>query len=393
MSVRLVLTNNNNACRSRLGYVTEVLLGKGQTDTTVEVLKDAQPGLYFQDKFLLPQSKLEFIFQRISLRAEIESGKYDKLGRLDPKATRSESEKPWIDENSVLLRSRLKDEGVMVDGPSQVFKVIFTHDVDMVTGFEPQCIMRSLLKRHFLQRKKTWLSLRQCFMPRELLRNLERLLEIERKNSIRAWYHIAAGRYGLYRHSSFYNANWLIARSFIQKIKDAGGHVGLHGSFGAREKDSYKDEANRLRQVSGMQIIAHRNHYLRFDPVRLWGQLERAGIHIDSSIGFGKKTGFRAGTSRPYHPYDLLNEQKSTVTEIPLVFMDAVNHLSNLDVAFSNLKNVINSAQRMNGCIALLFHPENMAMDERWYIFYQRVIEHCQSIKADISGEMPVGVN
>ncbi len=82
--------------------------------------------------------------------------------------------------------------------------------------------------------------------------------------------------------------------------------VGLHGSYYAREQDSYRAEKERLEQVLGTAVTTHRNHYLRFDPMRMWSQLEAAGIRHDFSVGFNYRLGFRAGCARAYRGFDLL---------------------------------------------------------------------------------------
>jgi hypothetical protein len=62
---------------------------------------------------------------------------------------------------------------------------------------------------------------------------------------------------------------------------------------------------------------------LRFGEHRvLFGEIERAGLACDSTLGFSEAVGFRNGASFAFPPYDFALEKPHGFLEIPLVLMD-----------------------------------------------------------------------
>ena len=71
------------------------------------------------------------------------------------------------------------------------------------------------------------------------------------------------------------------------------------------DRNGYASEKQRIEEQLGAAVTCHRNHYLRFDPRDMWGQLEAAGIRYDFSVGFNYRMGFRGGCGRAYRTFDL----------------------------------------------------------------------------------------
>ncbi|HPR17549.1 MAG TPA: hypothetical protein PLD62_04810 [Candidatus Cloacimonadota bacterium] len=95
------------------------------------------------------------------------------------------------------------------------------------------------------------------------------------------------------------------------------GNVNLLGSEEAgSDPDILKQEWEKLTEfpAKGFRV---RN--LNAPYQKLFAILEEAKINFDSSLGFDVKTGFRAGISYPFQPYNLPEDRPFDILEIPLI--------------------------------------------------------------------------
>jgi hypothetical protein len=348
------------------------------------------PGLTAQGLVLkgcpaVPQAELDEIFASASFVRELKTGRIDGLGRFDEGEIGWDITVPWIDRRVHALAASLSpNHGGLV---RRKLKVLITHDVDRTTGCEPTAILNALLRAGRL-RRSSCLGLRATFLPYALMRTIGRLLEYERVHGVGALYFMMAGPYGYSRYATRTDIRWRVSRQIAQLVRQAGMGVGLHGSFYARENNSYAEEKERLEQVVGVPVTMHRNHYLRFDTERFACQLEGAGMAYDFSAGFGTRVGFRTGCAHVYRAYDLLNEKKARLRLVPLVFMDTVLFCGDPDARLAELRATLQEAQGVGGCIALLFHPETLMAHQNGWNWFERVIGMCSDLGADLSGEL-----
>ena len=86
-----------------------------------------------------------------------------------------------------------------------------------------------------------------------------------------------------------------------------------------------RDQAQR-QQISaalGKEIFSTRQHCLRYDAA-ITPQLHfEAGFTADSTQGYNRSTGFRAGTSFPYWAWNHQDSCSIPLLEIPLHVMDS----------------------------------------------------------------------
>lgn len=45
--------------------------------------------------------------------------------------------------------------------------------------------------------------------------------------------------------------------------------------------------------------------------------------------------------------------------------------------------------KRVNGCVAILFHPETFLVARDTWTFFQDIVDWCQDAGADLSGQLP----
>jgi hypothetical protein len=149
----------------------------------------------------------------------------------------------------------------------------------------------------------------------------------------------------------------------VETIAEAGGEVGLHGSYLAAENlDTLARERALLAQLDG-PLVGHRYHYLRVDPHRNLVPLEDLGFRYDTSLGFPDALGFRAGIAHPFRVWDLERDQQSDLIEVPLAVMDATlaeERYEGLSAAAARprVMKLLDWAAEHGGGFSILWHPE-----------------------------------
>jgi hypothetical protein len=149
----------------------------------------------------------------------------------------------------------------------------------------------------------------------------------------------------------------------VETIAEAGGEVGLHGSYLAAENlDTLARERALLAQLDG-PLVGHRYHYLRVDPHRNLVPLEDLGFRYDTSLGFPDALGFRAGIAHPFRIWDLERDQQSDLIEVPLAVMDATlaeERYEDLSAAAARprVMKLLDWAAEHGGGFSILWHPE-----------------------------------
>lgn len=139
--------------------------------------------------------------------------------------------------------------------------------------------------------------------------------------------------------------------------------VGLHPSYcAAHHPNLLKIEKGMLELHTGESIKSCRSHYLLFTLPQDYRELEEKGFTDDFTMGYSNNPGFRAGTSLPFHFYDLEQERASGLTIHPLAVMDKTLH-SNLGLKPEEAENYIlklgEKVKDVNGEFVTLFHNEN----------------------------------
>lgn len=180
-----------------------------------------------------------------------------------------------------------------------------------------------------------------------------------------------------------------VFRGVRQRIADVartlaaeGFDVGLHGGYGAGTRPgALAAERARLRDATSAEITSTRQHLLHWD-VRWTPQLqEEAGLLVDSSLGFSRNVGFRAGTSLPFHWFDVARSRPLALLEAPLVLHD-VGLLGEwglgLDVARAEevVASFLDEAERLGTLRTVVFHPDKL-MNEDWLRLYRTTIASC----------------
>jgi peptidoglycan/xylan/chitin deacetylase (PgdA/CDA1 family) len=167
----------------------------------------------------------------------------------------------------------------------------------------------------------------------------------------------------------------MTVREMIKTIDLAGWEIGLHGSYhSATEWGLLSPQRLQLEEIIGHEIISIRQHWLHYD-VQATARLQRdAGFKADSTQGFNRSIGFRAGTAFPYWCWDHQKNDPLPVLEIPQHIMDGglfiPNGLQyNEALAIKHSVEIMDAVERVGGCLTLSWHPHNVNDSKHWVVY------------------------
>jgi hypothetical protein len=380
-----------NSCRDeRLRFAARVLLDSVGWQLPA-LSAQAAPGelrrLLLLEDVRIDESQLLEVFASVSLQRELATQRMDCLGRFDEAAIAWTVSRPWVDLRAREVTPPGTRQRLAEMNSNSPFSVLITHDIDRTTALEPFSVLNSLRSALRL-RSGNWWPLATALSPRALIGNIQRLLEFERSQRIGAHFFMLSGPYGLGRYSSRTDIRWPSAREVARLIQQAEMPIGLHGSFAARDCGSYKEEKDRLEQTLSRAVTTHRNHYLRFDPVTLYSQLEEAGIRFDLSVGFITRIGLRSGCARSHRAFNLQQCRPSNVFSVPQLFMDTVLQYRSPQQILLELREALTHVRAVHGCVCLVFHPETFLIDCRAWPLFEEIIQMCRDLGADLSGRL-----
>lgn len=360
----LHLSSNSD---SRIKYVASEIINSLGIKEDMQCLKSDEDRLIINNIPVASSDDLLSYFDILTLERERIYGT-DKHGRTN------EEELDW-DITEALFSDFIFNikEKLNISGNSKKFKVIFSHDIDWVSSKVPVSIVKSLISIFETKGKPTWFSFSNALKDDFLFSNYSEILLLEREYGVGTYNFLLSGNYGNGRYSNRYAINWDITKKFIELILTSGNKIGLHGSYHASDRDSYKEEAEKIEKFGGIRVDSHRNHYLRFSSRELPNQLERAGIKYDFSVGYTSRIGFRAGSADRYTLFDFVDNKTSNIHEIPLIYMDRAYHINDQANLLFNLRSLLEDVKKYNGCVSILFHPSTFAVNRDWFKFYEEM--------------------
>ncbi|MFN2627995.1 MAG: hypothetical protein ABR569_05075 [Gaiellaceae bacterium] len=217
---------------------------------------------------------------------------------------------------------------------------------------------------------------------------LERSVQIERDRGVTASYFFTAYpgaassrydcTYGLEDPCRFRGKRMRVA-DVLRTLDDEGFDVGLHGSYNsalvpgmlAREKAS-------LESATGLAISTTRQHFIHWD-VRITPHLQAdAGLTADSTLGFNRSIGFRAGTSLPHRHFDIERGARLNLLQVPLLVHDGAllrPDALELDVELATdvIRTFVDRAAELGGLATMIFHPNNIEREDYLELFTRSI--------------------
>jgi hypothetical protein len=93
------------------------------------------------------------------------------------------------------------------------------------------------------------------------------------------------------------------------------------------------------------------------------------GIQEDYTMGYAREAGFRAGTSFPFHFYDLDMEQSTHLKLFPFAVMEGtLKGYKNIPTseAMNHIRPLVDEVKAVNGLFISLWHNESVAETREW---------------------------
>lgn len=338
-------------------------------------------------------------FFMLSRYEEVIQGTRDMHDRFPAKASLAYRQgflnRPIVNQYAELLWSwiywLLPDVGQEPLWPqNKAFAVCLTHDVDCLKKYSvlpPAMSIGSAL----LRKNNPGLAFRMSLdyldslllLKKDPYDTFDYMLDMERQ------YEMTSSFYFLADDGSTPDSRYSITApdvvKLIKKIENEGCEVGLHGSY-----DSYDDlekmvwEKGNLDQIVNNKSYGCRQHYLRWRTPDTWRIQEKAGLLYDTTLTFAEHAGFRCGICLPFKPFDVIENRKLNIWELPLTVMEG--SLQGLDYqnlrpeeAYKEIVELIKAVKRVHGVFVLLWH--NSSFDSLngwvgWKEVYEKVMKY-----------------
>tara|TARA_B100000902_G_C27307547_1_gene916410 strand:- start:1787 stop:3115 length:1329 start_codon:yes stop_codon:yes gene_type:complete len=298
-------------------------------------------------------------------RIEELNSNHDKFNRYQFKNSIAEKfhiiTRPIVNEYLEFIKDALKFLEPNIIFKKYDYNILLTHDIDMIKKWN----WKGIIKHSIFN-----------FMKKDFLKNYKNIIFSQLNHTIDPYYNFSQ----IMNISEKYNLNSTFLFMALEKnefeflysikktekgIKDIlmkqGNNVGIHLSkISYNNFNNAKNEINRLKKISGKDIIFNRFHYLMLDIENSWNILEKNQIKYDLTLGFPEIVGFRCGICYPFKLFDLKRKKKLNLTEIPLNIMDVTitKYMSGLKKENRNylVSDVINNVKKYDGILNLLWH-------------------------------------
>lgn len=362
----------------------------------------------------LPETLLERVFHALSRSEEVENPIRDQWGNWDWQYCKRQRSgdlyKPWLDieVNQWAEAQAGRTEARKTPWPEgRPFALCLTHDVDFVTLHSWRPAWRrmhrpdtGLRNRAAAARAVAGSAVRQLRRAMgsgtDPLWHYEDWLDLESKHGMKSTFfffptelkmpHLYDCSYSFSDAVRFKGKKQTVA-GMMKEIARNGWEVGLHGSYhSATEMGVLAGEKKQIETALGQPIASTRQHWLHYD-VRVTPQCqEAAGLLADSTHGFNRSIGFRAGTAFPYWTWDCKGDKPTSVLQIPQHVMDGALFSANAleydeAMAVQHGLELMDAVQEAGGCYTLSWHP-NYLNDPKWWNVYKALLEEAHRRKA-----------
>lgn len=171
------------------------------------------------------------------------------------------------------------------------------------------------------------------------------------------------------------NSYW---RKFIEKYSSFF-QIGFHPSYSSNyTKVHFETEINLFKSIYNQEIKHSRQHFLKLKFPHTYRNLLYFGIENDYTMGYADRTGFRAGTCKPFYFYDLELETTTNLMIHPFVIMDGTlkNYLKlNQEESKAVFNNYKTEIKNVGGTMSIVFHNNTFSDFGEWYEWKKLFLE------------------
>lgn len=176
-------------------------------------------------------------------------------------------------------------------------------------------------------------------------------------------------------------------REMMREIRRRGWDVGLHGSYdSATNAKVMLEEKRQVEESCRAEVLGVRQHYLHYDVGVTPRVQEQAGLRVDSTQGFNRTVGFRAGTCFPYFCWDHEEQRPLQVLEVPQHAMDGALFMESAlsydgQTAIRHMLELMDTIAEMGGCLTLNWHA-NWLNNPLYWDTYATLLREAKSRNA-----------
>ena len=360
-----------------------------------ETFVRAQAALIAGRKFTLTEDLSGRVFHELTRAEELQSGRTDQWGNWEWSYCKAQREgkiyRPWLDEEVQAAAGKGSEIPRWPQGKK--WALCLTHDVDIVSkwdrGFKAWRYVRNQLAG---PRDSAKLAIRTVRAAARTLQTplrrgddpawgYERWLEAEGEWGFKSSFLFSPSTITR-RHSDDtymrlndpvkFDGKMTNVRDMIAGMAARGWDVGVHGSIhSVSDAAMLEQQRKEIEQAAGTPVLSTRQHFLRYHSGTTPQVHAAAGIAVDSTVGFNRLIGFRAGTSFPWWCWDHSKGCSSSVLEVPLVIMDtglfsagALEY--NEEQAVVHSVEIMDRVQAAGGCLTLSWHPNYLSDPVLW---------------------------
>ena len=188
------------------------------------------------------------------------------------------------------------------------YSVMFTHDVDILKGYhrllQPlRYAAGDLLKR--FDPASAFARLNKAYFSAEPWWSFRQLMDLSERSGIASrFYFMGPSKDSM---DSPYVVRFPgLLRAVMAEIQKRGHVIGFHPGFHtATDAAEWRRQKEGLESAGAVSVREGRQHVLRYDASvtpRIWSD---GGMELDCTLAYPEAVGFRSGTCRPFHAYDL----------------------------------------------------------------------------------------
>ncbi|HEY6867446.1 MAG TPA: polysaccharide deacetylase family protein [Candidatus Eisenbacteria bacterium] len=367
-------------------------------------------GLHGRDA-VADEQLLALVFRELSRTVEVETSLRDQWGNWEfpfgESNLRGQLYVPWLDQRLVALRDALRAQhpDLRPEPPwpeGHPFAVCLTHDVDFVTlnpssSAAAREVMRNarlllegprdrsaapMITRGIVRGVYLLATLRSLRPKRE--RTYDEWLKLEDRFGFKSTFfyfpekvsvpHVYDCLYS-FDDPVGYDGRRMRVRDMMVEMDRAGWEIGLHGSYhSALRAGLLAHQRQQVEDAIGHRVLSTRQHWLHYDARVTPALQAQADLRADSTQGFNRNVGFRAGTAFPYACWDFDLSQALPVMEIPQHVMDGALFTPNAleydaDRAIRHCVKLMDEVEAVGGCLTLSWHPNSIQVPPYWAVY------------------------
>ena len=241
--------------------------------------------------------------------------------------------------------------------------LFITHDIDWISPLHPYSVAKA-----FTHGNK-WIGLSKIIQPDIFIRHIEKLLSFNQSHYVNpVWLSGAPQKHSFQKFGLRYTADCPSYKKAINLLLEAGSEIGLHSV----NTESLARQATALCELTMQPIHYHRSHYLKFDENSLFKNLHQQNIRTDFSLGNARRVDMPS--QMPVITYG--------VNCVPTLLFDNAFFFNDPREVLQQFKQKIKEAAVQKQDVALLFHPENFAVNPALWDYYEEVISIVKEVNS-----------